>query len=48
MDDIYINPYVDVKEPMDLENLKMFINNFLENKKLTHIRIPSKDMMEKI
>ena len=48
MDDIYINPHIDVKEPMDLENLKMFINNFLENKKLTHIRIPSKDMMEKI
>jgi len=48
MDDIYINPQVKVKEVMDLENLRFFINEFLENPSLTHIRIPYKDMEEKI
>ena len=48
LDDIYIKPNVEVVEPMDLENFKFFINNFLQNKKLTHIRVPNKDVEEKI
>ena len=48
LDDIYINPQVQVKEPMDFENFKFLVNEFLENPTLTHIRVPSKDMEERI
>lgn len=48
LDDIYIKPAVKVYEPMDLENFKFFVNEFLNNKGLTHIRIPNKDVEEKI
>lgn len=48
MDDVYINPNVEIYEPMDLENFKFFVSKFLENRKLTHIRVPNKEVEEKI
>lgn len=48
LDDIYINKKIEVLEPMDLENFKFYIFEFLEEKKIKHIRIANKDMEEKI
>ena len=48
LDDVYIKENVQVLEPMDLENLKFNILEFLENPFLTHIRVANKEMEEKI
>jgi len=48
LDDIYIKQNVQVLEPMDLNNFKFNISNFLDNNVLTHIRISNKDMEENI
>ena len=48
LDDIYIKPNVDVYEPMDVENFKFFVEKFLNDKKICHIRVPNKEVEEKI
>jgi len=48
LDDIYIKHNVEIKEIMDLENFKLIINDFLDRPRLLHIRVPSKEMEEKI
>jgi len=48
LDDIYIKDNIEVLEPMDLENFKFYIFEFLEEKRSKHIRIANKDMEEKI
>ena len=48
LDDIYVKENVQVFEPMDLENLKFNILEFLENPFLTHIRVSNKEMEEKV
>ncbi len=48
LDDIYVKENVQVLEPMDLENLKFNILEFIENPFLTHIRVSNKEMEEKV
>lgn len=48
LDDIYVKENVQILEPMDLENLKFNILEFLENPILSHIRVSNKDMEEKV
>ena len=48
LDDIYIKENVEVLEAMDKENLLFFIYEFLENPRFTHIRIPNKEVEEKL
>ncbi len=48
MDDIYINPLVKVLEPMDIENLNFYVENFIKEPTLTHIRVPNKEIDYKI
>ena len=48
LDDIYVKENVQILEPMDLENLKFDILEFLENPFLTHIRVSNKEMEEKV
>jgi hypothetical protein len=48
LDDIYIKPHIKVLEPMDKENYLFFIDEFLSSKWFYHIRVPNKDIEEKI
>jgi len=48
LNDVYINDNIQILEPMDLENFKTYINEFINNKLFTYIRIPSKDVEKKI
>ncbi len=47
LDDIDIHN-VDIYEPMDIENIKVIVNDFLKKSKMTFVRIPNKDMEEKV
>lgn len=48
LEDIYIKSNTEVLEIMDIVNLDSYIYNFFKNPRLTHIRVPYKEMEDKI
>lgn len=48
LDDIYIKSNVKVFEPIDLNSLKTYINKFTKDNFIYHIRVPFKDLEEKM
>lgn len=48
LEDIYIKSNVHVCEIMDIKNLDVYIDKFIKSPVLTHIRIPDKELEQKI
>jgi len=48
LEDIYIKEHIKIYEIMDIASLDFYINNFFNSKEFTHIRIPNKELENKI